>query len=69
MDGRLAAAYVRQLNRRYTIATVLALGAAVLGFIRWEVGLGLVSMVTLFFLLPPPTPAYVEEAPIEEGEG
>ena len=69
VDGRLAAAYVRQLNRRYTIATVLALGAAVLGFIRWEVGLGLVSMVTLFFLLPPPTPAYVEEAPIVEGEG
>ena len=69
VDGRLAAAYVRQLNRRYTLGTILALGAAGLGFIHWQVGLGLVSIVTLFFLLPPPTPVYVEEAPIVEGEG
>src|SRR4029453_12094171 len=69
VDGRLAAEYVRKLNRRYGIATVLAVGAAVLGFVSWEAGLGLVSMITLFFLLPPPTPAYVEEAPIVEGEG
>ena len=69
VDGRLAAAYVRQLNRRYAVATVLALGAAVTALFRWEVGLGLVSLVTLFFLLPPRTPDYVEEAPIVEGEG
>jgi uncharacterized membrane protein len=68
VDGRLAAAYVRRLNTRYNLATALALAAAALGFVRWEIGLGLVSLVTLFYLLPPPTPAYVEEAPIIEGE-
>lgn len=68
IDGRLTAAYVRQLDLRYDFATATAVGAAVLGFIRWELGLCLVSMVTLFYLLPPPTPAYVEQAPIVEGE-
>lgn len=68
IDGRLTATYVRRLDRRYNIATVVAVGAAILGFVRWESGLGLISLVTLFYLLPPPTPDYVEEAPIVEGE-
>jgi uncharacterized membrane protein len=68
VDGRLAAAYVRRLNGRYNVATAVAVGAVVLGIVRWEIGLSLVSVVTLFYLLPPPTPVYVKEAPIVEGE-
>ena len=68
IDGRLTAAYVSHLDRRYNIATAVAVAAAALGFFRWEAGLSLVSLVTVFYLLPPPTPAYVEEAPIVEGE-
>lgn len=68
IDGRLTATYVRHLDRRYNIAAAVAVAAAALAFVRWEAGLVLVSLVTLFYLLPPPTPDYVEEAPIVEGE-
>lgn len=68
IDGRLTAAYVRRLDRRYNWATVVALAAAILASFNWEAGLSLVGLVTLFYLLPPPTPVYVEEAPIVEGE-
>lgn len=68
VDGRLADAYVRSLNFRYNLVTVLALAAAAVSFVDWQIGLGLASLITLFYLLPPPTPVYVEEAPIVEGE-
>jgi uncharacterized membrane protein len=68
VDGRLAAAYVRGLNARYNIVTMLAVAAAIIAFVRWEIGLALASLITLFYLLPPPTPVYVEKAPIVEGE-
>lgn len=68
IDGRLTAAYVRRLDRRYNLATAVAVAAAGLAFVQWEAGLCLVGLVTLFYMLPPPTPAYVEQAPIVEGE-
>ena len=68
VDGRLAASYVRGLNTRYNVVAILAVAAGLLAFLRWEVGLGVASLITLFYLLPPPTPIYVAKAPIVEGE-
>ena len=69
VDGRLAADYVRRLNIRYNVVALFAVAAGLLAFLRWEIGLTIASLITLFYLLPPPTPTYVEEAPIVEGEG
>lgn len=68
VDGRLDRAYVRRLNGRYNAATALLLIAAALAFVRWEIGLALASIGTLFYLLAPPTPVYVTQAPVVEGE-
>lgn len=69
VDGRLDPAYVRRLNRRYNVSTLLMLAGAALSLVHWQAGLALASLVTLFYLIAPPTPVYVEEAPIVEGEG
>lgn len=68
VDERLAPAYVARLDRRYDISTALMLGAAGLAFLRWDLGLALAAAVTLFYLFAPPTPVYLEEAPVVEGE-
>ena len=68
VDGRLTPAYVHRLNARYNVSTALMVAAAGLAFLRWEVGLALASVVTLFYLLAPPTPVYTEAAPVVEGE-
>jgi uncharacterized membrane protein len=69
VDGRLDPAYVHRLNRRYNVSTLLMVVAAGLVFLRWEIGFALAAAVTLFYLFAPPTPVYVEEAPVVEGEG
>ena len=68
VDARLEPEYVDCVNRRYNVSTALLIVAAALVLIRWEAGLALASAVTLFYLLAPPTPVYIEEAPIVEGE-
>ena len=68
VDGRLDAAYVRRLNRKYEMTTALMVAAAALGFLRWEAGLALAALVTLYFLRAPETPVYIREAPVVEGE-
>lgn len=68
VDDRLEPHYVERLNRRYNVSTALLIVAAGLALLRWEAGLALASAVTLFYLLAPPTPVYVEEAPIVDGE-
>ena len=68
VDPRLETDYVDRLNRRYNVSTVLMIAAAGVALLRWEAGLALASAVTLFYLFAPPTPLYVEEAPIVEGE-
>ena len=68
VDVRLEPHYVDRLERRYNASTVLLVIAAGLALLRWEAGLVLASAVTLYFLLAPPTPVYIEEAPIVEGE-
>ena len=68
VDARLEPDYVDCVNRRYNVSTALLIVSAGLALIRWEAGLALASAVTLFYLLAPPTPVYIEEAPIVEGE-
>ncbi len=68
VDDRLEGAYVARLTRKYEVITALMVAAAALAFIRWEAGLALAGAVTLFQLRAPETPAYVEEAPVVEGE-
>ena len=68
VDARLQDSYVERLNRRYNVSTLLMLVAAGVAFVSWQAGLALASIVTLFYILAPPTPVYREEAPIVEGE-
>ena len=68
VDDRLEMHYVHRLNRRYNVTTLLMIVAGGLAFVCWQAGLGLAALVTLFYVLPPPTPVYTEEAPIVEGE-
>lgn len=68
VDGRLEPSYVDRLNRRYNVSTVLMLAAAALAFARWELGLSIAGIVTLFYLFAPPTPVYTHLAPVVEGE-
>ena len=68
VDDRLEAHYVARLNRRYNVSTLLMIAAGALAFVSWQAGLALAALVTFFYVLPPPTPVYTEEAPIVEGE-
>lgn len=68
VDDRLEPQYVARLNRRYNLSTLLLVLAGGLAFVSWQAGLALAAIVTLFYLLPPPTPVYTEEAPVVEGE-
>jgi len=68
VDDRLEPRYVARLNRRYNASTLLLVLAGALAFVSWQAGLALAGAVTLFYLLPPPTPIYAEEAPAVEGE-
>jgi len=68
VDDRLEGAYVARLSRRYYATTALMVAAAALSVARWEAGLALAGAVILSFLRAPETPAYVEEAPVVEGE-
>ena len=68
VDSRLDPAYVRRLSRRYDLTVVLLIAAGALSLLNWTAGLALASAVTLFYILPPPTPVYSEESPVVEGE-
>lgn len=68
VDGRLEIAYVNRLNRRYWLKTGWNVTAAVVSFVRWEVGLAMALVGLLQLVWPPETPIYRTEAPIVEGE-
>lgn len=68
VDSRLDPDYVRRLDRGYWSLGLLGALAAILVFIRWELGLALSTAVTLYYLRPPETPQYFTESPIVEGE-
>jgi hypothetical protein len=69
VDSRLERAYVKRLNRKYWYSTVVLVVAAAVSFASWPAGLALAAVVTLYYLIPPETPSYVEEAPTIQGEG
>jgi uncharacterized membrane protein len=68
VDDRLDEDYVRRLNRKYEAITGLMVAAAGLAFVRWEAGLGLAALVTLYLFRAPETPVYPKRAPVVEGE-
>ena len=68
VDNRLDPAYVSRLNGVYWRLGLLNLGAVALVFYRWELGLGLSILLTLYLIRPPETPRYQTESPVVEGE-
>lgn len=68
VDARLAASYVRRLDRRYARVTVALVGAALLGFVAWPAGIALGGFALLVYLRPPETPRYTRQAPVVEGD-
>jgi len=68
VDDRLEGEYVARLTRKYSVTAAVSVAAAGLAFVRWEAGLALAAAVLVFYLRAPETPAYVEQAPVVEGE-
>ena len=69
VDDRLEPAYVNRLSRKYYWITALMVAAAAIAFLRWEAGLALAALVTLYYLRAPETPDYHRLAPEVEGAG
>jgi uncharacterized membrane protein len=63
IDPRLDYAYVKRLNRKYEVSTLISVAAAVLSFFSWEAGLALALGVLLFYLRAPETPVYSGRSP------
>ena len=58
MDERLAPDFVRQMGRRYGIATLLTVAAVPLALVAPRVAVALSLSVLLYFALPQPRPRY-----------
>ena len=67
-DARLEPAYVKRLMRNFRLVAMGHVAAAALVFLHWPSGLTLSGLMILWLLLPPPTPRYITEAPVIEGE-
>ena len=68
VDERIDPNYIHRLNRKYATTTALMVLALPLAFVRWEAGLALALVVTLYYVFPPETPVYLRSAPKIEGE-
>ena len=68
VDGRLDPSYVRRLDRKYRLTTILLVAGGLTSFLFWPAGLAIAASVTLYYLLPPETPIYRDEAPTIQGE-
>jgi hypothetical protein len=68
MDERLALDFVRQMTRRYGLATLIQIAAVPLVLVAPRAGVALALLCVAFFLLPQPKPRYVpgEERSAEE---
>jgi len=68
MDERLAHDFLRQMTRRYGIATLMQIVAAPVAIAAPRVGVALALLCVAFFLLPQPKPRYKpgEEPSAEE---
>jgi TMEM175 potassium channel family protein len=58
MDERLAPDFIRQMTRRYSIATLLQIGAVLVVIAVPRVGVAIALLCVAFFLLPQPKPRY-----------
>ena len=58
MDERLASDFLRQMTRRYGIATLMQIVAAPVAIAAPRVGVALALLCVAFFLLPQPKPRY-----------
>jgi uncharacterized membrane protein len=58
MDERLAPDFLRQMTRRYGIATLIQIAAVPVAIAAPRVGVALALLCTSFFLLPQPRPRY-----------
>lgn len=67
VDARLAPAYVRRLNATYLLSMTAMIAAAAISFVWPMTGLVLSVAIVGYYLLPPGTPDYREEAPIADG--
>ena len=68
MDERLADDFLRQMTRRYGIATLIQIAAAAVAIAAPRVGVAIALLCVAFFLLPQPKPRYKpgEEPSAEE---
>ena len=71
MDERLAPNFVRQMTRRYGVATLIQIMAIPLGLLAPRAGVAQALLCVAFFLLPQPKPRYNsgEEPDAEEKLG
>lgn len=58
MDERLASDFLRQMTRRYGLATLVQVAAIPLAFVAPRLGVSIALLCVAFFLLPQPTPRY-----------
>ena len=58
MDERLAPDFVRQMTRRYGIATLIQIVAVLVVIAAPRIGVAFALLCVAFFLLPQPKPRY-----------
>lgn len=68
MDERLAPDFLRQMTRRYGIATLIQIAAVPLTFAAPRAGVALALLCVAFFLLPQPGPRYKPGMEPDEAE-
>lgn len=67
MDKRLAPDFLRQMTRRYGVATLVQIAATPLAVAAPRAGVAIGLLCVAFFLLPQPRPRYNPgEAPSED---
>jgi len=72
MDERLAPDFLRQMTRRYGIATLIQIAAVAVAIVVPRIGVGIALLCVAFFLLPQPKPRYnpgEEPSPEEKSNG
>ena len=68
MDDRLAPDFIRQMTRRYGIATLVQIAAVPVSVAAPRVGVAVALLCVAFFLLPQPRPRYKPGEEPSEGE-
>jgi len=67
MDRRLAPDFLRQMTRRYGVATLVQIAAVPIAIVAPRAGIAIGLLCVAFFLLPQPKPRYIpREAPSED---